>query len=46
MKIIPGEGMPIYNPDELSVDNFNKPFEKGDLYLKFDIEFPMTISAD
>ena len=46
MKIIQGEGMPIYNPDELSIDNFNKPPEKGDLFLKFDIEFPKTLSAE
>ena len=37
MKIIPGEGMPIHNPDEISIDNFNKPPEKGDLHLRFDI---------
>ena len=29
--------MPIHNPDEISIDNFNKPPEKGDLHLRFDI---------
>ena len=38
--------MPIYNPEEISIDNFNKPLEKGDLYVKFDIEFPMTLSLE
>ena len=37
--------MPIYSPDEFTVENFNKPPEKGDLYLKFDIEFPTSTSS-
>jgi hypothetical protein len=38
--------MPIYNPDEFKVENFNQPPLKGDLYIKFDIEFPKKINDD
>lgn len=44
--MIPDEGMPIYNPEEFTVDNFNKPVEKGNLFVKFDIIFPIAISAE
>jgi DnaJ family protein A protein 2 len=36
VKQIPGEGMPQYK----------NPFDKGNLYIKFDIEFPKKISAE
>lgn len=36
VKQVTGEGMPQYK----------NPFEKGNLYIKFDIEFPKKITAD
>jgi len=36
IKCIPGEGMPLYK----------KPYEKGRLIIKFNIQFPKTISAE
>jgi len=37
VKIVKGEGMPIYQKD-INVRDFT--VKKGDLYIKFDIEFP------
>ena len=34
--MVPGEGMPRYR----------SPFEKGDLFIKFDVEFPASHFAD
>ena len=44
LKVIPGEGMPIYDKD-LSKTRGNK-IEKGDLYIKFNIIFPEYIDPD
>ena len=44
LKIIPGEGMPIYDKD-LSKTRGNK-IQKGDLYIKFNIIFPEYIDPD
>lgn len=41
-----GEGMPIYNKDEYLVENYNKPLNKGNLEVKFDIEFPKSLSVE
>ena len=38
--------MPIYNKDEYRVEFFNKPLEKGDLSIHFDIKFPKQLSAE
>lgn len=35
-KMVPGEGMPRYR----------SPFEKGELFIKFDVEFPASHFAD
>ena len=35
-KLVPGEGMPHYR----------NPFEKGELFIKFDVEFPPNHFAD
>lgn len=35
-KMVPGEGMPRYR----------SPFEKGELFIKFDVEFPSSHFAD
>jgi DnaJ family protein A protein 2 len=34
--MVPGEGMPRYR----------SPFEKGELFIKFDVEFPSSHFAD
>ena len=44
LKVIPGEGMPIYDKD-LSKTRGNK-IQKGDLYIKFNIIFPEYIDPD
>ena len=44
LKVIPGEGMPIYDKD-LSKTRGNK-IKKGDLYIKFNIIFPEYIDPD
>lgn len=36
IKVVPGEGMPHYR----------SPFEKGDLFIKFDVSFPSSHFAD
>lgn len=38
--------MPIYNKDEYLVENYNKPLNKGNLEVKFDIEFPKCLSVE
>lgn len=38
--------MPIYNRDQFKVEHFGKPLERGDLFIKFDIEFPKFIPED
>lgn len=43
-KIIKGKGMPIFNNDPLGPIKRN--FERGNLIIKFDIEFPDTLSED
>ena len=40
VKVIPGEGMPIFE-NEINVRDLNA--KKGDLYIKFDIKFPEYI---
>lgn len=44
LKVIPGEGMPIYDKD-LSKTRGNK-IKKGDLYIKFNVIFPEYIEPD
>lgn len=44
--VIKGEGMPIYNKGEYLVEFFNKPLNKGDLEIHFDIKFPKELSAE
>jgi len=44
VKKAPGEGMPIRN-ENINAKNFNKPLEK-DLYIKFDIVFPKTLTEE
>ncbi|EAR85350.2 DnaJ (Hsp40) family B protein (macronuclear) [Tetrahymena thermophila SB210] len=46
VKKVNGEGMPIYNPQEYKVEYFGQPPNKGDLYIKFDIQFPAQIDDD
>lgn len=38
--------MPIYNPNEYTVENFNKELERGDLLIQFNIIFPKYIDED
>ena len=40
VKVVPGEGMPIYE-SEINVRDLN--LKKGDLFIKFDIKFPEYI---
>ena len=40
VKVVPGEGMPIYE-SEINVRDLN--VKKGDLFIKFDIKFPEYI---
>ncbi len=42
---VPNEGMPIQY-EKLDANNFSKPLLKGDLYIRFDIVFPKTLSED
>ena len=46
MTVIKGEGMPIYNKGEYLVEFFNKPLNKGDLEIHFNIKFPKELSAE
>ena len=43
-KVISGKGMPILNDDPLSP--IKKDFARGNLILKFDIQFPMDLNED
>jgi len=36
--------MPIYKGEGFNIYNFNQPLKKGNLLLKFDIEFPKKLS--
>lgn len=38
--------MPVECENEFTVKTFNKPLEKGNLFIKFDIEFPTFISEE
>lgn len=46
VKFVKGEGMPIYNNKEFTAEGYNKPNQRGDLYIKFDIVFPKQLSED
>ncbi|EGR33185.1 hypothetical protein IMG5_059990 [Ichthyophthirius multifiliis] len=46
VKMVEGEGMPIYNSEEFKVENFNQQAQKGDLFIKFDIEIPKIINEE
>jgi len=46
LKLVKAEGMPILDESMNKVENFNKPNPKGDLYIKFDIVFPTSLSED
>ena len=43
-RMIPGKGMPILNNDPLSP--LKRDYAKGNLILKFDIQFPKNLSED
>ena len=43
IKVVPGEGMPIFQSDINTRDLNDK---KGDLYIKFDIQFPEYIDPN
>lgn len=45
VKKVEGEGMPIAR-DDTKAENFNKTLNRGDLYIKFDIQFPTSLSED
>ncbi len=45
MKKVEGEGMPI-PVDESKAENYNKPLKTGDLYIKFNIVFPTSLTED
>lgn len=45
VKKVEGEGMPI-PLDESKAENYNKPLQRGDLYIKFDIQFPTSLTED
>jgi len=42
---VPNEGMPIPYA-KVDATNFSKPLQKGDLYIRFEIEFPKSITED
>lgn len=46
IKIVKGEGMPIHKIEENPIKNIGKPLERGDLKIKFEIEFPTNIPLD
>ncbi|KRX10344.1 HSP40/DnaJ peptide-binding [Pseudocohnilembus persalinus] len=46
VKIVEGEGFPIYNPLEYEVEHYNQELQKGDLQIKFDIIFPQYIEEE
>ena len=43
VKIVKGEGMPVYRKD---TDIRDLNVKKGDLFIKFDIEFPEYIEPE
>lgn len=45
VKRVEGEGMPI-PLDETKAENYNKVLQRGDLYIKFDIQFPTSLTED
>ncbi len=45
VKLVKGEGMPIYNKDDL-IQNLLFKEKRGDLYIKFDISFPKFIDPE
>jgi DnaJ family protein B protein 13 len=45
IKKVTGEGMPIHN-EKIDSKTFNKKLDKGDLFIKFDIDFPKSLSED
>ena len=45
MKRVEGEGMPI-PLDETKAENYTKALQRGDLYIKFDIQFPTSLTED
>jgi DnaJ-class molecular chaperone len=45
VKRVEGEGMPI-PLDETKAENYNKALQRGDLYIKFDIQFPTSLTED
>ena len=45
IKLVSGEGMPIYNKKDL-IENILSQDRRGNLYIKFDIKFPSFIEPD
>ena len=45
VKVVKGEGMPFCDMDNY-VDNYVWDGKKGDLFIKFDIEFPEYIEPE
>ena len=43
-QVIQGKGMPILNNDPLSP--IKHDYQRGNLIVKFDIQFPMDLSVD
>ena len=43
-KVIPGRGMPVLNNDPLGPIKLD--FQRGNLIVKFDIQFPQCLSED
>mmetsp|Transcript_42213 Transcript_42213/g.30919 ORF Transcript_42213/g.30919 Transcript_42213/m.30919 type:complete len:140 (+) Transcript_42213:588-1007(+) len=43
-KVLPGKGMPILNNDPLGP--LKKAYQRGNLVLKFDVQFPKYLSAE
>eukprot|EP01016_Furgasonia_blochmanni_P034292 TRINITY_DN3679_c0_g1_i3.p2 TRINITY_DN3679_c0_g1~~TRINITY_DN3679_c0_g1_i3.p2 ORF type:complete len:214 (-),score=49.83 TRINITY_DN3679_c0_g1_i3:938-1579(-) len=46
LKLVKGEGMPLLNNANHAVTNLNKPLQKGDLYIKFEIQFPTNLNEE
>ncbi len=46
IKEIIGEGMPEFQLNEFKVENFGNPVKKGNMYIKFDIQFPKNLSEE
>jgi DnaJ-class molecular chaperone len=45
VKHVQGEGMPIHNA-EISAETFKKKPAHGDLYIRFDINFPKKLTEE